>query len=240
MRGTSSRLKLFYTSMPDDQADLVMRMDRYRANEKGADIPVILSVIAYVSNDKLASDSDLFLDVSPMAYEVPSDREVTFGETPAGGIAGFGEGGDFWAFLAESMGPLGERLYDRMFASQARVFDANGTLVAEGQAGVIEEGVLARTRHRFEVTAESSLFTASIDLAQNDTLLLKFTGLRIVDEHGRQLSIVDRQSRPALLFSVADEINEDIWRWRVPPRESETFAEYRPHGTMEWRPLPAV
>ena len=138
------------------------------------------------------------------------------------------------------MGALGERLYDRMLASHARVFDANGTLVAEGRAGVIVEGVLPRTRHRFEVTGPGSLFTASVDPAKEDTFLPKLTGLRIVDENGRQLSIVDRQSRPALLFSVADEINQDIWRWRVPPRESATFAEYRPHGTEEWRPLPAV
>lgn len=240
MRGTSSRLKLFYTSMPDDQADLVLRLERYRANENGVDIPVIMGVNAYVSNDRIASDSDLFLQVSPMAYERPSGRELTFGETPAGVMATFGEGGGFWGFLAESVGPLGERLYDRMFASQARVFDANGTLVAEGQAGVIVEGVLPRARHRFEVTGPGSLFTASIDLAKSDTFLPKFTGLRVVDENGRQLSIVDRQSRPALLFSVADEINQDIWRWRVPPRESATFAEYRPHGTTEWRPLPAV
>ncbi|MEA2464975.1 MAG: hypothetical protein QOJ98_2722 [Acidobacteriota bacterium] len=240
MRGTSSRLHLYYTAMPDDQADLVLRLERWGANAAGADIPLILGVTAYVSNDKVASDSDVYLDLSPMAFEQPSGRELTFGEGPSSALAGFGQGGGFWAFLGDWRGPLGERLLGKTLASHARVFDANGTLVAEGPSGVIEERELPPGRYRFELTAENALYTAWVDLTKSDIALPKFTGLRIVDEHGRQLSVVSRQSTPALLFSVTDEREEGERLLRVPPRESATIAEYRPHGTTEWRPLPAL
>ncbi|HYI12040.1 MAG TPA: S8 family serine peptidase [Thermoanaerobaculia bacterium] len=256
MRGTESRLRILYTKSPGPEVDILMMLDWWgRCYDPGlghlADCPLLDFIFLYLNEQTATAENEIFLDVSPMGYALPAGETMTFGESPVFPQVRFDFGRDAWGMVGLWYGPLGERRLRDTINARAAVYDANGTLMGEGPVGFSVEGALPPGRYRVE-SVFPDLFIAGLrgratytgwsDTTRGDYVLPLFTGLRIVDDQERQATIVDPDSRPSLLFSVADGIRgKVIYLERVPPNEEATRVEYRVHGTKgEWRPLPAM
>jgi subtilisin family serine protease len=254
MRGVEPRLKIFFTKSPDPQVDLVTMLEWWgqcRNESLGHNIecPVLDSIFFYLDEEKVIAENDLFLEVSPMGYQLPRGETITFGRSPVWPHVRFDASESAYGMVAFWIGALGERLVRDTINARASVYDSNGTLLHSDFVGFGVEERLPPGRYRVEsVDPElmiaglrgKATFTGWLETTREDFLLPLFTGLRIVDEDERQVTIVDRDADPSLLFSVADLVRgEVIWYERVPPNEEATRVEYRVHRTGEWRPLPA-
>ena len=254
MHETMDRLTIRYTASPDPEVTILSMLERWGRvcwDEKGDKVwcPVVDNVFVYLDADHVTAETDVFLDVSPMGYRLPVGETMTFGRAPVYPDVRFSSWKTGWGAQAFWMGPLGERRMPDTLAGRIAVYDVHGTRLGEGPVGFGFESPLPAGRYRVEAVNPNlsissargkATVTGWVDTNRTDSYLPMFTGLRIVDENERQVTIVDPNTRPSLLFSVTDIIAGRVNRERVPPREEATRAEYRAHGTTEWRPLAAT
>ncbi|HET7433943.1 MAG TPA: S8 family serine peptidase [Thermoanaerobaculia bacterium] len=249
MRGTKPTLSLYYTPSTSPDVDLVSWLERWTECPKGGDCGLVTEAHLYLGEESIAVDSDIFLTVSPMAYRIPRGAPLTFGDAPVWPSAGFNFNPGLWLFLARWHGPLGEERLSDTATAKVAVYDANGTLLGDGTAGIAKAETLPPGRYRAESidsrhaigsVAGQAKFTGWVQNAKTDSLLPLFTGLRIVDTNDRQITNIDRNGHASLLFSATDNTHDERTSFiiRVPPREAATVVEYRQHGYAEWRRLP--
>ncbi|HKR65111.1 MAG TPA: hypothetical protein VJZ00_15360, partial [Thermoanaerobaculia bacterium] len=255
MRGTGSTLKVFFTPSPTPDASFVTMMDWYgKCDVPGlankADCAFVDNVFFYLDEQHVTAETDLFLEVSPMGYRTPTGEPVTFGRAPVSPQVRFDADKSGYGVVVFWMGPLGERRIGDTADAHVAIYDASGTLLHADYVGFGVDTPLAPGRYRIEsvdpdlVAGDvrgTATFTAWLDTSRNDFLIPMFTGLRIVDENERQVSVLDRGAHASLVFSAADQVRGNvIWWERVPPAEEATRVEYRAHGTTEWHPLTAT
>jgi subtilisin family serine protease len=251
MRSTKSPLTILFTRSLSPETDLVARLERWKVCPTGGDCSALSGMTLYLSPDTVRADADVYLEVSPMAYELPLGTTLTFGDAPLwprGGIAAYDTD---WTAGADWCGPLAEFRSPETGNAKVTFHRADGTLVAEGRAALHGFGTLTPGRYRVTSTASNlpiagvpgtATFTASAQVGNVDPLVPIFTSLRIVDEHDRQAARVGSHTNASLLFSATDSrLGDDhAYHLRVPPREDATLVEYRAHGTSDWHPLPAL
>jgi hypothetical protein len=248
MRNTDSRLKIFFTASPGPEVDLVAWLERWKTCPGGGDCRILDQTWAYLDEDRARIEGDVFLEVSPMAYEQAIGTTMRLGEPPAWPEAGFNINTGSWNFSARWRGPLNEHRVQDSLNALASAYDENGTLLARRKAGFSQNGDLPPGRYRLESVNTTSIvagmpatavLTSWADSRNDDWLLPLFTGLRVVNEDGTNAQIVARNSNAVLLFSAADQQFERPYVRHVPLRDT-TVVEYRAHGTSDWHPLPAV
>jgi len=247
-------LTIHFTPSPVPEVDPVAWLERWgRCYEPSlghdVDCPLLSNVFVYMGEQEVKVEGDVFVDVSPIAYEVPTGTPLAFGAAPVWPQVGFYIGPGLWVVSATWNGPLLEQRQLDWSSSRTLLRDAAGTVLGEGTGGVYRNETLpAGTYHIESVNANfavagmpaTATVVSTLDMNKADPIYPWLTGLRIVDGNERQVSVVERDSTASLLFSVADLRREDIYLRRVPPREEATRVEYRRHGTTEWRSLTPV
>jgi subtilisin family serine protease len=251
MRETSSPLTIFFTRSPGPEVDLVTRVERWETCPNGGDCPVLSDMYLYLAPESVRADGDVFLNISPTAYELPRGTTMKFGDTPLWPYAGFAVNRGLWSFVSHWKGPLAEERGRETNTALSSAFAPDGTLLFSAPFGFQRLGTLEPGRYRLtSVVSDLTIagvpgqatFTGFAEVGQSDAFLPIFTTLRIVDESERQVAKLARNAHGSLLFSAADNIHDEnrVYVLRVPPREDATLVEYRQHGTSAWRPLPAL
>jgi hypothetical protein len=248
LRPIASDLTMHYTKRAEPGIGLLTNVERYGPCPSGPDCTLIDNVWIYPDETGSTVDSDLYLEISPMAYRTRPDRSLVLGDTPVFPFAGFGGGDGLWVAGAGWRGAFGERRTMDGIRSHVTAYDASGKLIGEGTGSIVKEETLPPGRYRMEATSPELMLgghkargvvEVTVDTSRPDWIAPKFTGIRVEDEDRHQTSTVKRQSRATLLFSAVDE-HFAPYAVRRTPREEATRVEYRLHGTSDWHPLPAL
>ncbi|HET8773766.1 MAG TPA: S8 family serine peptidase [Thermoanaerobaculia bacterium] len=252
MRPTSPSLRVLYARSPVPEVELMAtleRMSRCYSPDLGHDVDCSMysNAFVYFDDQGVRVDSDLFFDVSPMAYRVPAGKTLAIGGGPFWAQQGFSAGPGFWLAGAGWMGAAGERREVDSVRAHTILRDEAGAVIAENPAGyVYGYETLPRTAYTVQSInsyavvggiAGTATLTSVIDLRKPDPLFPWLTGMRIEDAGGLQANVFERGASATLAFSVADLLQEGQRVRRVPPREEATRVEYRRRGTSTWKPL---
>lgn len=255
MRPTRPSLRILYARSPAPEVELMAlleRMSRCYSPELGHDVDCTMftNAFVYFDDEGVRVDSDLFFDVSPMAYRVPAGKPLTIGGGPLWAQQGFGARPGFWVAGVNWLGAAGERRERDIERSRTILRDASGTVIADSPSGhLYKYETLPRGAYSVQSInshsvvggiAGTSTLTSTLDMMKPDPLYPWLTGVRTEDAGGLQATVFERGASATLVFSVADLLQESPWTRRVPPREEATRVEYRRRGTTAWKPLTAL
>jgi subtilisin family serine protease len=247
------QLTFYYTGSPSPELDLVTMTERYGhcyEPKLGSEVGCRLlgNLVLYLNGADVTLENSIHRDdFSPMAYRVPSGSPLVLGTAPVWPAVSFARSNSYWHAGTTWFGSLGEERSDDTRQAVTLVRDASGTIVGDsskeviGGQQILPHGMYSiesvNANYRINGAKATATVNASIDTTRGDASLPSFTGLRIEDANGRQVSVVGRDAPASLVFSITDFHSEGTRFLQKPPREDATRVEYRPSGSSEWRTL---
>lgn len=178
---------------------------------------------------------------SPADYHVPAASTLTFGDAPVHPNGVIRATGTALSTSLSWIGPAGEWRQIDGWTGTSTLSDATGTVIRSGPwSGPLPGPGIYRLRATNTNVAVgpargTATYDGTFDTRNGETSLAMFKALRIVDGHGVQTSRVSRGQAATLVFAI--ELHE---MGELRPGNEAVRAEYRAHGTSEWRALTPV